>query len=117
MAWCRRKSTRCLSVAALSSSPERVQLAVLTARYVVPAAYTQRAFVEAGGLMSYGTNLADTFRQVGAYAARILKGAKSMDLPVMQATKFELVINRNTARALGLTVAPTLLATADEVIE
>jgi putative tryptophan/tyrosine transport system substrate-binding protein len=95
----------------------RVQLAVLTARYVVPAAYTQRAFVEAGGLMSYGTNLADTFRQVGAYAARILKGAKSMDLPVMQATKFELVINRNTARALGLTVAPTLLATADEVIE
>jgi putative tryptophan/tyrosine transport system substrate-binding protein len=95
----------------------RAQLAVLTARYVVPAAYTQRAFVEAGGLMSYGTNLADTFRQVGAYAARILKGAKSMDLPVMQATKFELVINRNTARALGLTVAPTLLATADEVIE
>ena len=95
----------------------RVQLAVLTARYAVPATYSQRAFVEAGGLMSYGTNLADTFRQVEAYAARILKGTKPMDLPVMQATKFELVINLNTAQALRLDVPATVLARADEVIE
>ena len=95
----------------------RVQLATMAARYAIPSSFSVADVVEAGGLMSYGTDISDAYRQIGVYTGRVLRGTKPADLPILQSTRFELVINVQTALMLGITVSPNLLARADGVID
>jgi putative ABC transport system substrate-binding protein len=113
----RERSDAFFFIADPSFNGRRIQLVHLATRYAIPAMYWQREFTEVGGLISYGSNISEAFRQVGIYAGRVLKGVKIADLPVVRSDKFELVINHQTARSLGITVPPSLLARADEVIE
>jgi putative ABC transport system substrate-binding protein len=113
----KRQAGALLVAASPFFNTKRQQLVLLATRYGLPAIYEWRDFAEAGGLMSYGTRLADAYHQAGVYVGRILKGTKPADLPVVQVTKFEFVINLSTAKALGIEVPPALSARADEVIE